>query len=164
MLLQPWAHYKTLPLSIRTVHVLGQWTSATWVKSSCSLHAGLQDIATIQSILLQKNTQNDIRTLQTLIEQKVSTRIGKESRLTKRRTGLHFLLTDVAYEIFTEEIVPQPFVDEPRTVFSRFMAMGPVVRLTRLPLPAGKQKGAIIHQVYSVSSERYCRSVGKLQM
>lgn len=62
LLLQPWVHYEIVPLSICTVHVLGQWTSATWVKSSCSLHAGLQDIATIQSILLQKNTQNDIRT------------------------------------------------------------------------------------------------------
>ena len=63
----------------------------------------------------------------------------------RRLTALYFLLTDVAYEIFTEEIIPQPLVDEPRAVFSHFMPVAPVVRLAGLPLPAGKQQGAITH-------------------
>lgn len=55
-------------------------------------------------------------------------------------TWLQVLLTNVAYEIFTEEIIPQPFMDEPGAVFSQFMPMAPVVRLTRLPLSTGKQQ------------------------
>lgn len=58
-------------------------------------------------------------------------------------TWLQVLLANVAYEIFTEEIIPKPFMDEPSTVFSQFMPMPPVVRLTRLPLSTGKQQGVI---------------------
>lgn len=58
-------------------------------------------------------------------------------------TWLQVLLTNVAYKIFTEEIIPQPFMNEPSTVFSQFMPMAPVVRLTRLPLSTGSQQGAI---------------------
>lgn len=38
-------------------------------------------------------------------------------------------------------------MDETRTVFSYFMTVAPVVRLTWLPLPAGRQQGAITHQM-----------------
>lgn len=76
------------------------------------------------------------------------TSIATLGREKNRRTGLHFLLTNVAYEVFTEEIIPQSFMDETSTVFSNFMPVAPVVRLTGLPLPAGKQQGAITHQIY----------------
>lgn len=69
----------------------------------------------------------------------------------KTPTGL--LLADVAYEVFTEEIIPLPFMDETSAVFSRLVQVAPVVRLTRLPLPAGKQQGAIKHKINRVSSK-----------
>lgn len=58
-------------------------------------------------------------------------------------TLLQFLLADVAYEIFTEEIVPQRFVDEPRTVLTAdVVTVAPVVRLTGPPHSAGnRQRG-----------------------
>lgn len=56
-------------------------------------------------------------------------------------TLLQFLLADVAYEIFTEEIIPQCFMDEPCTVLSvDVMTVAPVVRLTGLPHSTGKQE------------------------
>lgn len=61
-------------------------------------------------------------------------------------TLLQFLLADVAYEIFTEEIVPQRFVDEPRTVLTAdVMTVAPVVRLTGLPHSAGNRQWATPH-------------------
>lgn len=61
-------------------------------------------------------------------------------------TLLQFLLADVAYEIFTEEIVPQRFVDEPRTVLpADVVTVAPVVRLTGLPHSAGNRQWATPH-------------------
>lgn len=61
-------------------------------------------------------------------------------------TLLQFLLADVAYGIFTEEIIPQRFVDEPRTVLTAdVMTVAPVVRLTGLPHSAGNQQLATPH-------------------
>lgn len=55
-------------------------------------------------------------------------------------TSLWFLLADVAYEIFTEEVIPQRFMDQACAVLSAdVMAVAPVVRLTRLPHPTGKE-------------------------
>lgn len=54
-------------------------------------------------------------------------------------TLLQFLLADVAYEIFTEEIIPQRLMDEPCAVLSADVML-PVVRLTRLPHSTGKRE------------------------
>lgn len=55
-------------------------------------------------------------------------------------TLLQFLLADVAYEILTEEVIPQGLVDKPCTVLSAdVMAVAPVVRLARLPHAAGER-------------------------
>lgn len=63
-------------------------------------------------------------------------------------TLLHFLLADVVYEIYTEEIIPERLLDEPRTVLSAdVMTVAPVVRLTWLPHSAGKQQGATTHKI-----------------
>ena len=65
-----------------------------------------------------------------------------ENNKDKSLTLLLFLLADVAYEILTEEIIPQRFMDEPRTVLSTdVMTVAPVVRLTGLPHSAGGQTG-----------------------
>lgn len=61
-------------------------------------------------------------------------------------TLLQLLLADVAYEIFTEEIVPQRLVDEPRTVLpADVVTVAPVVRLTGLPHSAGNRQWATPH-------------------
>lgn len=61
------------------------------------------------------------------------------------------LLTDVANVVFTEEIVPQAFVDETTAVFSCFMAVAPVVRLSGFPVSANKQQGAVTPQLSTAS-------------
>lgn len=56
-------------------------------------------------------------------------------------TLLQLLLADVAYEVFTEEIIPQRFMDEACTVLpADVMTVAPVVRLTRLPHSTGKHE------------------------
>ena len=60
-------------------------------------------------------------------------------------TALHGFLTDVADEIFTEEIIPQSLVDEACAVLSSLMPVAPVVWLARLPLPTITQQRALTH-------------------
>ena len=48
------------------------------------------------------------------------------------------LFTDEADAVRAEEVVPVGPVDEPCTVFSLIVAVGPVVRLARFPLPGTK--------------------------
>lgn len=56
-------------------------------------------------------------------------------------TLLQFLLADVAYEILTEEIIPQRVMDESCTVLSAdVMTVAPVIRLTGLPHSTGTQE------------------------
>lgn len=114
-----------------------QWTRATWRLSSCSLQA---------SFLGQCYDPDDLAAGgngRIVSGHPSQDRPGAGSKGLNELTWLQVLLANVAYEIFTEEIIPQPFMDEPSTVFSQFMPMTPVVRLTRLPLSRGRQQGAI---------------------
>lgn len=62
----------------------------------------------------------------------------------KRTRLLLALLANVAYEVITGKIVPQPLVDEPGAVLPLLVPVAPVVRLTGLPLPAGQTAGGDI--------------------
>jgi len=57
-------------------------------------------------------------------------------------TALRGRLTDVVEEVFTVEVVPESVVEDPGAVLALLVAVAPVVRLTRLPPPAGHQQGA----------------------
>lgn len=119
------------------------WTSATRVQSSCSLCTQTEHVTMIQVILLRERKKR--KGISIKVVSKIWLQLLWSGNRQDRwwRTGLHFLLADVAYEIFTGEIVPQRLVGETRAVFSFFMAVAPVVGLTWLPFPAGEQQRAI---------------------
>lgn len=62
----------------------------------------------------------------------------------KRTRLLLVLLANVADEIFTEEIIPQPLVDDPCAVLPHVVPVAPVVRLAGFPLTAGQTAGGSI--------------------
>lgn len=82
------------------------WTSATRVQSSCSLCTQTEHVTMIQAILLRerkKRKEISIKVVSKIWLQLLWSENGQDRWW---RTGLHFLLADVAYEIFTGEIVP----------------------------------------------------------
>lgn len=127
---QPQAQVKNCPvlLPVLTPPALCQWARATPRTSSrCSLDPP-RDFAMNPEVSLQETS---------------GTKWGPHfsgSSKDESLTLLPFLLADVEYEILTEEIIPQRFMDEPCTVLSTdVMTVAPVVRLPRLPHATGKQ-------------------------